>query len=231
MTSNPRGYASTVDPSCDSYSLTIAPPATGSYTVEITTTPSSEGDDYDLYSLQPAQPDGRQLDHVGRSREGDAQQSARPARTRVSTLAWLVSAGRHVSGQGDDEHRDGATARRHRRASSTRTTRPPRRRRSRCLSASSRSASLRRAGRGEGARPDPELPAPRRADPARDGISGDQFPLFGAETLVNHGRNYYNNTKPYTGALRVHVEAAVRLCADRVHPGPLQRDEGQLVDR
>ena len=28
--------------------------------------------------------------------------------------------------------------------------------------------------------------------------SGDQFPLFGAETLVNHGRNYYNNTKPFT---------------------------------
>ena len=28
--------------------------------------------------------------------------------------------------------------------------------------------------------------------------NGDVFPLFGVETLVNHGRSYYNNTKPFT---------------------------------
>ena len=38
--------------------------------------------------------------------------------------------------------------------------------------------------------------------------SGDQFPLFGAETLVNHGRNYYNNDESVHRPVRVHVEAA-----------------------
>ena len=28
--------------------------------------------------------------------------------------------------------------------------------------------------------------------------SGDASPLFGTETLVNHGRNYYNESKPFT---------------------------------
>ena len=55
LSSNPSGLCLTgVDPSCDTYALTITPPATGNYTVEITTTPSSEGDDYDLYVSGPS---------------------------------------------------------------------------------------------------------------------------------------------------------------------------------
>ena len=37
VTSNPSGMCFAVDPACDSYALTIVPPASGSYTVEITT--------------------------------------------------------------------------------------------------------------------------------------------------------------------------------------------------
>ena len=52
---NPSGVcAASTDPLCDTYSLTITPPPTGSYTVEITTTPSSTGDDYDLYVFGPS---------------------------------------------------------------------------------------------------------------------------------------------------------------------------------
>lgn len=55
LVSNPSGVCvSGTDPLCDTFSLTIAPPATGSYTVEITTTPSSTGDDYDLYVFGPS---------------------------------------------------------------------------------------------------------------------------------------------------------------------------------
>ena len=44
----------------------------------------------------------------------------------------------------------------------------------------------------------PNFQRPGVLIPRGQDSSGDQFPLFGAETLVNHGRNYYNNTKPYT---------------------------------
>ena len=52
---NPSGACvGTVTPGCDTYSLTITPPATGSYTVDIKTNPSSEDDDYDLYVYGPS---------------------------------------------------------------------------------------------------------------------------------------------------------------------------------
>jgi hypothetical protein len=51
---NPSGACvGTVTPGCDTYSLTITPPATGSYTVDVTTNPSSPDDDYDLYVYAP----------------------------------------------------------------------------------------------------------------------------------------------------------------------------------
>jgi hypothetical protein len=60
LSSNPSGLCLTgVDPSCDTYALTITPPATGNYTVEITTTPSSEGDDYDLFVKRPERRNSR----------------------------------------------------------------------------------------------------------------------------------------------------------------------------
>ena len=99
MTSNPSGLCFAVDPSCDTYSLTIVPPATGNYTVEITTTPSSEGDDYDLYVYGPS---GADASAARRRRAATRRSSSRtrPAGTySVSTLAWLVTPGGTYSGK------------------------------------------------------------------------------------------------------------------------------------
>ena len=43
----------------------------------------------------------------------------------------------------------------------------------------------------------PDYQRPGVLIPRGQSSSGDQFPLFGVETLVNHGRNYYNNSKPF----------------------------------
>ncbi len=42
LTSNPSGVCLGVDPACDCYSLTVVPPATGSYTVEIAISPRAK---------------------------------------------------------------------------------------------------------------------------------------------------------------------------------------------
>ena len=112
LTSNPSGLCLAVDPSCDTYALTITPPATGNYTVEITTTPSSEGDDYDLYVKGPSGADRRQLDDVGRPREGRPHESARGHLQRQHARV-ARRARRHVSGQGDARRRNDSAARRH----------------------------------------------------------------------------------------------------------------------
>jgi hypothetical protein len=98
VTSNPSGLCFVVDPSCDAYSLTIVPPASGTYTVEITTTPSAEGDDYDLYVNNSA---GQR---VGSSTtEGGNEKvvlSNPPGGTyTVNTLAWLVQPGGTYQGK------------------------------------------------------------------------------------------------------------------------------------
>ncbi len=77
----------------------------------------------------------------------------------------------------------------------------------------------------------PDYQRPGVLIPRGQSSSGDQFPLFGVETLVNHGRNYYNDSKPFTRPVRVRLEAGADLRADGVHDRPLQRDEGPLGDR
>ena len=47
--------------------------------------------------------------------------------------------------------------------------------------------------------------------------SGDQFPLFGAETLVNHGRNYYNDSKPFTVPYEYTWKPQLIYAPDAVH--------------
>src|SRR5687768_12964605 len=98
LTSNPSGLCFAVDPSCDSYALTIVPPATGNYTVEITTTPSSEGDDYDLYVYGPA---GQTVGSSTSSGGHEKVVLTNPAAGtyRVSTLAWLVAPGGTYQGK------------------------------------------------------------------------------------------------------------------------------------
>lgn len=196
LTSNPSGLCLVVDPSCDSYALTIVPPATGSYTVEITTTPSAESDDYDLYVNGP----GGQ--RVGSSTSSGGNEKVvltnPPGGTyTVSTLAWLVAPGGTYTGRATLAV--GAVA-------------PP-----------ADAGSVLYPYDATAAQAKVEVPlrvvavgfAPGEldvskvlgevADYQRPGVliprgqssSGDQFPLFGAETLVNHGRNYYNNSKPF----------------------------------
>ena len=198
LSSNPSGLCLTgVDPSCDTYALTITPPATGNYTVEITTTPSSEGDDYDLYVSGPSGAT------VGSSTTSGGHEKVvltnPPAGTYgVSTLAWLVTPGGTYQGK--------ATL-------AVAATPPP-----------GDPTSVLYSYDPSAAQATVEVPlrvvavgfAPGELDEAkilgqipdyqRPGVliprgqdsHGDESPLFGNETLVNHGRSYYNNTKPFT---------------------------------
>lgn len=196
LTSNPSGLCFAVDPSCDTYALTIVPPATGSYTVEIAIEPSAEGDDYDLYV------DGPAGQRVGSSTSSGGHEKVvldnPPAGTySVRTLAWLVAPGGTYTGT--------ATLK-------VAAAPPP-----------EDAGSVLHPYDPSAAQATVEVPlrvvavgfAPGELDPAkvlgeipnsqRPGVliprgqtsSGDQFPLFGAETLVNHGRNYYNDSKPF----------------------------------
>jgi hypothetical protein len=197
LTSNPSGLCLVVDPACDRYTLTIAPPATGSYTVEITTTPSAEGDDYDLYV------DGPGGQRVGSSTTSSGHEKVvltnPPAGAyTVSTLAWLVSPGGTYQGK----------------AALSVASAPPAADPTSVLYPYDPSAAQAKVevplrvvavgfapGELDEAKILGEIPNYQRPGvliPRGQGSSGDQFPLFGAETLVNHGRNYYNNTKPFT---------------------------------
>ena len=197
LTSNPSGLCLTVDPSCDSYSLTIAPPATGSYTVEITTTPSSEGDDYDLYVYGPAgQTVGSSTSSGGHER---VTLNSPPAGTyRVSALAWLVSPGGTYQGK----------------ATMSIATAPPPADTTSVLYPYDPIAAQAKVevplrivavGFAPGELDEakilgqiPDYQRPGVLSPRGQDSHGDESPLFGNETLVNHGRSYYNSTKPFT---------------------------------
>src|SRR6186713_93155 len=54
VASNPAGCVTTLDPSCDTFALTINPPASGNYTVDIVvSTAAPNDDDYDVYVYGP----------------------------------------------------------------------------------------------------------------------------------------------------------------------------------
>ena len=196
ITSNPAGLCLAVDPSCDTYALTIVPPALGNYTVEITTTPSAEGDDYDLYVNGP---DGQR---VGSSTSPGGHEkvvlSNPPAGTYgVSTLAWLVQPGGTYTGN----------------ANMSVASSPPPADTGSVLHPYDPTAAQAKVevplrvvavgfapGELDEAKVLGEIPDYQRPGvliPRGQSSSGDQFPLFGVETLVNHGRNYYNDSKPF----------------------------------
>jgi len=197
VTSNPSGVCLVVDPSCDNYSLTIVPPAAGSYTVEISTTPSAEGDDYDLFVNGPSG------ERVGSSTSAGGHEKVvltNPAggTYTVSTLAWLVQPGGTYQGKATMSVGAPPTP------VDTGSVRYP-------YDPSAAQATVEvplrvvavgfAPGELDEAKILGEIPNYQRPGvliPRGQDSSGDQFPLFGAETLVNHGRNYYNNTKPFT---------------------------------
>jgi hypothetical protein len=197
VTSNPSGVCLPVDPSCDSYSLTVVPPATGSHTVEITTTPSAAGDDYDLFVYGPTGAT------VGSSTSpGGAErvllENPVAGVYRVTVLAWLVAPGGTY----------GARA-----TLSVTPVAPPSDPKSVKWSydASAPQASVEvplrivlvgfAPGELDPAKLVAEIPnyqrpgvlIPRGSTPSADEA---QFPL-GTSTLVNHGRAYYGGTKPF----------------------------------
>ena len=197
ITSNPSGVCFAVDPACDRYALTIAPPATGNYTVEITTTPSSEGDDYDLYVNGPTGA------RVGSSTTETGYEKVvlvnPPAGTyTVNTLAWLVAPGGTYTGK----------------ATLSVATAPPPADTGSVLYPYDPAAAQAKVevplrvvavgfapGELDEAKVLGEIPNFQRPGvliPRGQSPAGDQNPLFGAETLVNHGRNYYNDSKPFT---------------------------------
>src|SRR6266508_5434979 len=55
IASNPAGCVTTLDPSCDTFALTINPPASGNSTVDIVvSTAAPNDDDYDLFVYSPS---------------------------------------------------------------------------------------------------------------------------------------------------------------------------------
>ena len=197
VTSNPSGLCFAVDPACDSYTLTIVPPATGSYTVEIATTPSAEGDDYDLFVNGPG---GERVGSSTSSGGNEKVVLTNPAggTYTVQHARLARPARRHLPGQGDAERRRRAAARdtgsvlyRYDPAAAQATVEVP----LRVVAVGFAPGELDEAKvLGE----IPNVQRPGVLIPRGQTSSGDQSPLFGNETLVNHGRNYYNESKPFT---------------------------------
>jgi hypothetical protein len=195
---NPTGVCAVdVQPGCDTYSLNIVAPATGSYSVTITTTPSAPDDDYDLYVYDA---NGNE---VGSSASASGSEkvvldSPKGGIYKVQVIAYLVNPG------------DGYTG------NATLTLAPP--------PASNDPTAVKwswdptapqetvdvplrvvmvgfKPGEVDtskilGQIPDFQQPGvliPRGQSPSPDNAD---FPL-GADVLVNHGRAYYDNTKPY----------------------------------
>jgi hypothetical protein len=197
LTSNPSGICvGPADPSCDTFALTIAPPLSGNFTVEITTTPSASGDDYDLYVYGPTgAPAGSSTSSGGNERVVLENPSA--GTYRVTVLAWLVAPGGTYDGK------------------ATLNVLPP---------AQSDPKAVKWSYDPFAPQASVEVPlrvvlvgfAPGELDPSkliaeipnvqRPGVliprgqdaSGDQtqFPL-GTATLINHGRAYYGGNKPF----------------------------------
>ncbi|HUP33261.1 MAG TPA: hypothetical protein VM184_09540 [Gaiellaceae bacterium] len=196
LTSNPSGLCFSIDPACDTYALTIVPPATGSYTVEIAITPSAEGDDYDLYVNGPGG------ERVGSSTSSGGHEKvvlSNPAggTYTVSTLAWLVAPGGTTTGNATlkvaiapPPEDTGSVLHPYDPTATQATVEVP----LRVVAVGFAPGELDEAKvLGE----IPDVQRPGVLIPRGQTSSGDQFPLFGAETLINHGRNYYNDSQPF----------------------------------
>ena len=197
LVSNPSGVCvSGTDPLCDTFSLTIAPSATGSYTVEITTTPSSTGDDYDLYVFGPS---GASVGSSASESGAERVVLENPAAGvyRVAVAPYLVVPGGTYDGK------------------ATLTVAPPPSSDPRSVKWSYDSAAPQATvevplrvvlvGFAQGELDTSKLLAeipnfqrpgvliPRGTTPSADEA---QFPL-GTSTLINHGRAYYGGNKPF----------------------------------
>ena len=196
LVSNPTGICVTASaPGCDTYSLTIAPPATGPYTVDIEIQ-GGEGDDYDLYVYGP---DGSRVGSSATEFGHEKVTLENPAAGtyRVTTVAWLVSAGSMYDGKatlnvGEVVAPDPSSVLWNYNPSAPQAT----------VEVPLRVVMVGFAP-GEideskvlGEIPNLQRPGvliPRGSGPSPDGA---QLPL-GGDTLINHGRAYYDSEKPF----------------------------------
>jgi hypothetical protein len=195
LTSNPSGVCLAGDPACDRYSLTIVPPPSGSYTVDIALTPSSEGDDYDLYVTGP---DGSTVASSTSSGGHEAVTLTNPAAGTysVNTLVWLVAPGGTYTGSATMKvgstapPASGSVLYNYDPAAAQATAEVP----IRVVAVGFKPGELDEST-VLGQIPTSQRPGvliPRGQNP-----SGDTGILFGLETLVNHGRRYYDSSTPF----------------------------------
>jgi hypothetical protein len=187
------GTSECTDVTCDVYKLTIVPQATGSTTVTIETSMAA-GNDIDLYVYDPA---GRRVgSSAGETGNERVVLNDPPAGTyTVRVLPWLVEPLATFDGKATMTN------------SLVPTTKDS------TLWAYDRSAPqasvevpLRvvmvgfQQGEVDAAKVLGEIPNSQRPGvliPRGSSPSGDVSPLFGAETLVNHGRRYYQDARPF----------------------------------
>jgi hypothetical protein len=193
---NPVGLCADLDPSCDRFALTIQPPG-GSFNVRIQITPSSDAHDYDLYVEDAS---GTRVASSASESGSESVVLTNPAAGTytVRVLAWSAIGGSYdatatltpVTGGGPPPTDPNAVAWTYDAAAPQASVEVP----LRVVMVGFQPGELNETALvGE----IPDTQRPGVLIPRGESSSGDAFPLFGAETLVNHGRNYYNDSKPF----------------------------------
>jgi len=94
VASNPAGCVSTLDPSCDTFALTINPPASGNYTVDIVvSTAAPNDDDYDVYVYSPSGARAGSSTNGGTPPEKVTLDNPAAGTYTVQVQPWLVTPG------------------------------------------------------------------------------------------------------------------------------------------
>jgi hypothetical protein len=186
--------ATDIDPSCDTYALTISPPPTGDYTVTIKTT-ATDGDDFDLYVYGPTGTRvGSSAGETGNETVTLTNPTAGTYKVRVH--AWLVAAGATYTGNAAlalnaAPVQDTTSAEWNWNKSAPQATvQVP----LRVVLVGFEPGEL-DASTLLGEVPDRQRPGvliPRGQNP-----TGNSSPFGGDATLVNNGRNYYDGVQPF----------------------------------
>ncbi|HEY3206359.1 MAG TPA: PPC domain-containing protein, partial [Gaiellaceae bacterium] len=201
VTSNPAGCATSLDPSCDSFALTIMPPATGSYSVDIVvSTANPNDDDFDLFVYGPSGARVGSSTNGGTPPEKVTLDNPAAGTYRVQVQAWLVNPGATYSGVATLSTSTSA-------ASDTSSVLWSYDKGAAQVSAE---APLRvvmvgfKPGEVDEAAVLGQIPTSQRpgvliprADSGAGSCDNENPWVLGASTLLNHGRCYYEGTKPF----------------------------------
>jgi hypothetical protein len=200
VTSHPGLTAECVDgdPSCDTFALTVVP-SPGNYSLEVKITPFFPTDDYDLWIYDA---NGVQVGSSGNPPgfiERTTLQNPPGGTYTVKVLSFLTAPGSTYTGRATltgavgpvvtDPNPDSVLWNWDRDAAQATVEVPLR-----VVAVGFAPGELDEA-KVLGEIPNAQRPGvliPRGTD-----TNGDTFPLFGAETLVNHGRRYYADSKPF----------------------------------